>query len=874
LALSPGTRLGVYDITALIGEGGMGQVYRATDTTLGRQVAIKILPDAFASDPERLARFAREAKTLASLNHPHVAAIYGFEKSEGVHALVMELVEGEDLSQRLAGGAIPLAEALAVAKQIAGALEAAHEHGIIHRDLKPANIMIRRDGLVKVLDFGLAKLAHAPGTEDTVLPTMSATMTEAGAILGTAPYMAPEQTRGQVVDRRADIWAFGAVVYEMLSGKRAFGGLTTPDVLAAIMTSEPELEALPHDTPPTIRSLIRRCLRKDLSSRLQHIGDARIELQEALAQPEPVASPAPQSRAGRWLRALPWILAALAIAMSFALKLWRPRLEATTEPTVTRLELSLPAGVDLDASVGQNVAISPDGTQVAVVGVLGGMRQLYVRRFDQFEGTALRGTEEATSCFFSPDGRRVAFASAAGTLKTIGLQDGRVSTLATEVNYAAGGSWGLDDRITFSREGTLWQIPASGGTPRQLTTPDGTKPQRSQAWPTVIDAGQSLLFASTTADGRGATQIEALSLATGRRRIVIESGTFPLYAPSGHLIFFRDGVLLAAPFDVATLEVTGSPVRVLENLAVTAGVPQAALSSTGSLVFAPDAGAARRLVWVSRQGAEQIIENALRGYRHPRLSPDGRRIVVEAGGDLWSEDLARGTFARLTSIGTVDGFLSWMPDGTRLVVRTTTGMRIIDADGSGRSQPIAATSAVDYPNSVSPDGQTLAFTKMAATGDLFALSLRGEPRLFPILQTSAYEAGAQISPDGRWVTYVSDESRQLQVYVRPFPQGARKLQVSTEGGTQALWNKNGREIFYRSGNRMMSVNVSTTPDVTFSAPRLLFDRRYALGTVTFPNYDVSPDGQRFVMVRDESGSGHLNVVLNWQEELKQRVPTR
>jgi Tol biopolymer transport system component len=340
------------------------------------------------------------------------------------------------------------------------------------------------------------------------------------------------------------------------------------------------------------------------------------------------------------------------------------------------------------------------------------------------------------------------------------------------------------------------------------------------------------------------------------------------------LIFFRDGVLLAAPFDVATLEVTGSPVRVLENLAVTAGVPQAALSSAGSLVFAPDAAAATRLVWVSRQGAEQIIENGLRGYRHPRLSPDGRRIVVEAGGDLWTEDLSRGTFARLTSVGTVDGFLSWMPDGTRIVVRTTTGMRIIDADGSGRSQPIAATSAVDYPNSVSPDGETLAFTKMAATGDLFALSLRGEPRLLPILQTSAYEAGAQFSPDGRWVTYVSDESRQLQVYVRPFPQGERKLQVSTEGGTQALWNRNGREIFYRSGNRMMSVAVSTTPDLTLSAPQLLFDRRYALGTVTFPNYDVSPDGQRFVMVRDESGSGHLNVVLNWQEELKQRVPTR
>lgn len=869
-----GVIVGPYQVRALLGRGGMGEVYRAHDPRLGRDVALKLLPTHLALETQRFGRFEREARLLAALNHPNVAALYGMEDWNGQRVLVLELVDGSTLEERLASGSIDVPETLGLALQIAEALEAAHEHGIIHRDLKPANIMIRRDGLVKVLDFGLAKLAHAPGTDATALPTRSSTMTEAGVLLGTATYMAPEQARGQAADRRADIWAFGAVVYEMLSGRRAFGGLTTSDVLAAIMRSEPELEALPRETPPAIRTLIRRCLRKDLSSRLQHIGDARIELQEALAQPEPVTSPAHPFRAEGWIRALPWIFAALAIAILFVPKVWRPRREATTEGLVTRLELSLPAGVDLDTSVGQNVAMSPDGTQVAVVGVLGGLRQIYVRRFDQFEGIALRGTEEATSCFFSPDGRRVAFASPAGTLKTIGLQDGRVSTLATEVNYAAGGSWGLDDRITFSREGTLWQIPASGGTPRHLTTLDGAKRQRSQAWPTVIGAGQSLLFASTTADGRGTSQIEALSLATGRRHIVIESGTFPLYAPSGHLIFFRDDVLLAAPFDAATLEVTGSPVRVLENLAVTAGVPRAAVSSTGSLVFAPDAGAASRLVWVSRQGAEQIIENALGSYRHPRLSPDGRRIVVEAGGDLWTEDLSRGTFARLTSIGTVDGFLSWMPDGTHLVVRTTTGMRIIDADGSGRSQPIAGTSAVDYPNSVSPNGQTLAFTKMAATGDLFALSLRGEPRLVPILQTSAYEAGAQFSPDGRWVTYVSDESRQLQVYVRPFPAGERKLQVSTDGGTQALWNRNGREIFYRSGNRMMSVAVGTTPDLTLSAPRLLFDRRYALGTVTFPNYDVSPDGQRFVMVRDESASGHLNVVLNWQEELKQRVPTR
>jgi serine/threonine protein kinase len=499
LALTAGTRLGVYEITASIGEGGMGQVYRATDTTLGRQVAIKLLPDAFASDPERMARFEREAKTLASLNHPNIAAIYGFDKSAGLHALVMELVDGDDLSQRIARGAIPIDEALPIAKQIAEALEAAHEQGIVHRDLKPANIKLRPDGTVKVLDFGLAKaLDPAPSSDLSQSPTIATpAATRMGVIMGTAAYMSPEQARGKTVDKRTDIWAFGCVVYEMLTGKAAFGGETLTDIVAAVVTNEPDWAALPANMPASARALLRRCLQKDLGRRLQHAGDARIEIDEAIAEPAPRPQSAHASRpTAPFARVIPWATVAL-LALALLITQIASRRAGSSSPRVVRVELNMPAGVEVATASTPNLSISPDGTRLAFIGGLGGLRRLYVRRFDEFEATPLRGTETVNICFFSPDGGALAFVTTDRVLKKVSLADGLVTTVVVGADYTAG-AWGPDDRITFGRGGTLWQVPATGGPARQLTTLDSGKNERLHAYPTVVAGGKAILFETVT----------------------------------------------------------------------------------------------------------------------------------------------------------------------------------------------------------------------------------------------------------------------------------------------------------------------------------------------------------------------------------------
>ena len=651
MALTPGTRLGAYEIIAQIGEGGMGQVYRATDTTLGRHVAIKILPDAFASDHERLARFEREAKTLAALNHPHIAAIYGFEKSGATHALVMELVEGEDLSQRIARGAIPLDEAIPIARQITEALEAAHEQGIIHRDLKPANIKVRPDGTVKVLDFGLAKAMDPAGaSSDHAMnsPTLSMHATQAGIILGTAAYMSPEQARRKTVDRRADIWAFGCVLYEMLTGKAAFGGETLTDIVAAVVTNEPDWAGLPTNTPAAARALLRRCLQEDVRRRLQHAGDARIEVEEAIAEPAPGSQSTHTSRPTAPFR--PVIVGATVALLALALLVTQvtSRREGSSSPRVVRLELNLPPGVEPGTANFPNLSISPDGTRVAFIGMLGGLRRLYVRRFDEFEAMPLRGTDTVQSCFFSSDGRALAFVTSDRVLKKVSLADGLVTTVVVDADYAGGGgAWGPDDLITFGRGGTLWQVPATGGPARRLTTLDSGKNERLHMLPTVVAGGRAILFVSVTGGDRTATHIEALSLTTGQRHRVVDAGSTPIYASSGHVIFFRDGALLAAPFDADTLSVTGPAVAVLDNISMDQlGNPLVALSSAGSLAYVASGNATKRLVWVSRQGVERPISDVNRPYQNPRLAPDANRIVVEvAGGDLWIQDATRRSHA-------------------------------------------------------------------------------------------------------------------------------------------------------------------------------------------------------------------------------------
>jgi Tol biopolymer transport system component len=876
-----GQRLGVYHILDLLGVGGMGEVYRARDTKLGRDVAFKVLPLLFSADPERLARFEREARLLASLNHPHIAAIYGFEETAGVHALVLELVEGPTLAELIQRRPLPIAEAVRISHQIADALEAAHQRGIVHRDLKPQNIKVKPDGEVKVLDFGLAKAAMAAADDDDGSPRSTASIdgTREGIILGTTSYMSPEQSRGHAVDKRSDIWAFGCVLYEMLTGRPAFAGETISDTLAAVLKQEPDWQALPADTPPGIRSLLRRCLKKDPVDRLHDIADARIEIQEAIAEPAAMTPTGPPRRAAaRWMRLIPWVVAAGSVAMALLVVQLGSRGTGSPAGPVTRLDLDLPAGVELWVYP-PGVVLSPDGTRVAFVGVFRGSRQLYTRRLDQFETVPIRGTENANAVFMSPDGGALGFITADLALKRVSLADGLVTTIEHDAEFSAGAAWGPDERITFVRAGALWQVPASGGPAKQITTIDSGKGELLHAWPSVIAQGRTLLFASITGTSRDASHIEALSLVTGQRRVIIESGTFPLYLRSGHLVFFRDGALLGAPFDVDRLEVTGPVIRVLENLAVGTimDAPLAALSDAGSLTYAPSDAGTTRLVWVSRQGVEQPITETPRRYQYPRLSPDGRRTAVATAGDLWIQDIARATFTRLTSEQTVgNAFPIWTADGTRVLFRTSTGMYWIAGDGSGHPQAIAGALSGDIPCSVAPDGDTLAFMRQNArtSRDVYVLSLRGRFGPRPVVSTPAFEGGAQFSPDGHWMAYASDESGQMHVYVRPFPGPDRRWHVSTQGGTQPLWSRNGKEIFYRVGNKMMVVDVSAGVDLILSQPRQLFEQRYVFQNVSLANYDVSPDGQRFVMVRDEAGSGRLNVVLNWTEELKRLVPTR
>jgi serine/threonine protein kinase/Tol biopolymer transport system component len=878
-----GQQIGHYRIEGVLGAGGMGIVYRGRDTKLNRDVALKILPDAFANDPDRLARFKREAHVLASLNHPNIAAIYGFEDSGSTHALVLELVEGPTLGDRIAKGPLPLDEALPIAKQIAEALEVAHEHGIVHRDLKPANVSVLHDGTVKVLDFGLAKLISSPVAPDAELsasPTLSIAGTTAGVILGTVAYMSPEQARGKPIDRRTDIWAFGCVLFEMLTGTRAFDGDDISATLAEILKSDPDWNALPAGIPPVLRRLLARCLKKDPKDRLQAIGDARIEITDAIAGggESSTRSAVVHPRAA-WRHSLPWAVAALlAIALAGTLLL-RERTRYASSGT-TRLELMLPLSTDLASNGWPAVSISPDGSQIAFVASVRGVRRVFVRRFNQFDAAPLTIGSNINVCFFSPDGGWIAVITNGGDIRRVSLANGVVDRVASEADFPAGGAWTPDDRIVFGRNGALWQVAASGGSPVQLTQLDTAKGERLHAFPTV--AGRTILFTVVTGSGEGAAHIEALNPATGERHVLVDAARSPVYAPSGHLLFFRDGALLAAPFDATRLQVTGSSVRVLDNIAVNfLGIPEVALSPSGVLAYASSTNATRRLVWVNRQGAEEPITSTARSYENPRLSPDGRRIVTEVSGKLWIHDLVRSTFTGLTTEDTVgNSFAAWTPDSRRVLFRSLTGIHVIDADGNGHAQPIAGTKVSDVPTSVSPDGSLLAFvrqnTTTAGNGDQFLLALSGSPNPRPIVATPDYDGGGQFSPDGRWLAYVSQEPGRSEVYVHPYPGPDRKVPVSTDGGTHPRWRRDGKELFYRSEDKMLAVKVSMQGnDIVLSQPMTLFERHYSLGTAaTIANYDVSLDGQRFLMVKDDASSDRLNVVLNWFEELRRLAPVK
>ncbi len=882
-----GKTLSHYKVLEKIGQGGMGEVYRAEDTNLSREVAIKVLPKQFTKDPQRLARFEREAKLLAQLNHPNIAAIHSFEHADDIHFLVLELVPGETLAERVAKGPLPVEEALEVCRQIAEGVETAHEKGVIHRDLKPANLKVTPEGKVKILDFGLAKAfeAEPPITDISQSPTLTEEMTRAGVILGTAAYMSPEQAKGKPVDKRADIFAFGAVLYELLTGKRAFGGETITETIAAVLKSEPDWEKLPGDTPWRIRELLDDSLQKEVRDRPHDISHARIQINKALKEPATTFPIGLSSgvQPPSWRKAVPWSIAAVALVIA-GVAVWN--LTPSSIPaSLTSFALNLSSGERLTTLGHEVMALSPDGTRL-VYGFTND--QLYLREMEQLESQPIPGTQGAEAPFFSPDGQWVGFT--AGALKKVSLTGGSPVTLSDDVNIH-GASWGADDTIIFapnSGNRGLFRISAAGRDPVALTTPDPNKGETAHSWPQILPGGQAVLFTVWTGGIWDDARIVVEQIEERERRVLIEGGTHARYVPTGHLVYSRASTLLAVPFDLARLEVTGSPVPVVEGVwqGAVGGVAQFAFSDLGSLVYVPGSNAeyGRTLVLVNRQGTVESLEAPPRAYQDVRLSPDGQRLAVHIeapGSDLWTYDIPRKTLTRLTFEGR-NNAPTWTPDGKWVTFESDRAERPGNlfwkpADGSGMADQLTTSEQRQIPHSWSPDGKLLAFSEVHPTsnGDIWVLPLEGErePQLF--LQTPFNETMPVFSPDGHWLAYRSDESGRYEVYVQPYPGPGGKWQISTEGGNEPLWARNGGELFYRNGEQLMAVDITTQPGFSAGTPHLLFEGQYHFQPgASLSNYDVTPDGQRFIMIKsDAQEARQINVVLNWFEELKRLVPT-
>ena len=912
-----GTSLSHYRITEKLGQGGMGEVYRARDTKLARDVAIKILPDAFAHDTDRVARFTREAQTLAALNHPNIAQIYGIIETpdlpeagtEGVHvhALVMELVEGEDLSQRLTRGAVPLDQTLLIARQIIGALEAAHETGIVHRDLKPGNIKIRRDGTVKVLDFGLAKAmdpASGLGPDDlTNSPTPTAPATQAGVILGTAAYMAPEQARGIPADRRADIWAFGCILFECLTARKAFHADTLAETVAAVLKSEPDWALLPADTPPSVRAVLRQCLQKDPARRLRDIADVFVGIQDLAAPPsELVAS---LRRFSLW-----WTAGSVAVgivATAFLTIELTKHFQVGSPPLVTRAIIRIERGQGLAGIARQlefwrpsrtAMAMSSDGRFIvysATEGNPDSTPRLYLRRTDQMEAKPIVGTEGGINPFLSPDDRWVGY-WADDKLVKVSVEGGVPATLC-DVSLLFGASWGHDNNIVFSPyTGGLFSVSADGGKPQALTAPDKSKEEYAHRLPHCLPGGKGVLFTIVREPWDSRPIAGILDLKTRRYQVLMEDAADARYAPTGHLVFMRRGTLMAVPFDINRLNLTGQPVPVVANvmqaISTNAGyntcAGQFSISDSGWLTYVtggvvPDLE--NILVWVDQRGTALPVASFKAPFIFPRLSPDGQRIAYATIGresrlDVY--DLTRGTVSPLTGEG--KGLSSaWTADGKRLVYNSLkSGQPNLywqPADGSSPMERLTASEYEQYPGSVTPDGTTLAFVEShSETGyDILLLDLQSL-RVTPFLNSRSDEDYPAFSPDGRWLAYSSNESGRLEVYVRSFPSSGGKWELSLEGGTEPLWARNGRQLFYRSQDQVWAVDIRTDTGFTPGKPQLLFEKPGYRISTPIRCWDASPDGRRFLMVkleeREPQPITEIILVQNWLEELKRLVPVK
>jgi Tol biopolymer transport system component/tRNA A-37 threonylcarbamoyl transferase component Bud32 len=895
MAILPGRRLGPYEILSAIGAGGMGEVYKARDTRLNRIVAIKVLPTHLADRSELRERFEREAKTIASLNHPHICVLHDIGQQDGIDYLVMEYLEGETLAQRLNKGPLPLEQVLQYAIEIADALDKAHRKGVTHRDLKPGNIMLTKTG-TKLLDFGLAKLKQevAPANVQlSELPTADDPLTAKGSIVGTLQYMAPEQLEGKEVDARTDIFAFGAVVYEMATRKRAFEGKSQASLIAAILEKEPPaMSSLQPMTPPALDRVAKKCLAKEPEKRWQAASDVCDELKWiAESGSQVVSTPTTALKGIRTLgrRALMWGLVCLLAASVGGAIVWNLKTAPSPQP-VTRTVINLPPGQQLAGlDYGPAVALSPDGTQLAYVARQGGGQQLYLRAMGSLEAKPIAGTEGAFNPFFSPDGQWLGF-FASGKLMKISVGGGAALSVVDAGGSPSGGSWGGQGIIAFapSAVSALQQVPDAGGAVQPLTHLE--KGGVSHRWPEFLPGGKAVLFAEGPSGINFANARVAVQLAGQSERLIqIQGGTQPRYALSGHLVYAQGGSLMAVPFDPRRLTATGTAVPVVGGMlqSPTSGAAQYSFSATGSLVYVPGGiqSAQSRLVWVSRTGVEQPLAAPIRGYQFPQLSRDGRKLAVvvsEQESQIWLYDLSRETLTRFTFEGNTNTNPTWTPDGMRIAFSSNKeGLSNLFwqlADGSGGLERLSNSESTQIPMSWSPDGQLLAFFEVnpITQRDIWVLRLK-DRKAQPFLRTPFDESVPRFSPDGRWLAYISNETGRFEIYVQPYPGPGGKWQISTEGGTEPVWNPNGRELFYRIGDKMMAVEITTQPGFAAGTPRMLFRGQYEPTPATTPNYDVSPDGQRFLMLKPseqaQAAPTQINVVLNWFEELKQKVPT-
>src|SRR5579864_3394790 len=894
MPLVSGTKLGPYEIVEPLGAGGMGEVYCGRDTRLGRDVALKVLPEAFAGDMERMTRFEREARVLASLNHPNIASTYGLEETNGTRALVMELVERPTLAERIKGEGIPLEEALPIAKQICEGLEYAHERGVIHRDLKPSNIKLTPDGHVKILDFGLAKALEddEPSADISSSPTISSLATQAGIILGTAAYMSPEQAKGKAVDRRADIWAFGCVLYEMLIGEPAFGGETITDVLAAVVRADPEWLLLPSSVPMRVRELLRRCLRKDPKQRLRDIGEARIAIDEALSGEPDVDETAGQAQIlprKSWHRVLPWALfTAVMLGVVVIIAGYIARSPKPAPLIISQIAPPDNANFVITGNFGGPPMLSPDGKQLAfVAGGTEGNARLWVRALAAMTAQPLEGTEGASFPFWSPDSRSIGF-FANGKLKRIDVTGGPSIALA-DAPQARGGSWGPDGTILYtpSTIDPIYRVAASGGLPQKVTKLDSIRLETSHRWPQFLPDGKHFLFfAHANVDQNNATY--GASLQGGAPELLVHGDSSGIYAAPGYLLFIREGTLMAQRFDADAVRMIGEAVPVTEHATSDAIIWRGTLSASddGIMVYRSQSrfGENLRLLWFDRTGKQVGETGAAGNYGTLSLSPDASKLAVSrvAPGasnlDTWVYDLGRGIPTRLTFSTKGAGQPCWSPDGRTVAFVSNPGQGHLyqkPADGTGTASPLVVDDGQESRPSFSSDGRYLIFERQTAqTGshtEIWSLPLFGDRKPFPVAQSQQFDLHEPaLSPNGKWLAYISPESGQYEVYLVPFIHGSGKWLVSSAGGHFPRWRRDGKELFYLSlDNKIMSAEIAEKgASVVIGRLTPLFKANPS--PTNGWAYDVSADGKKFVIdtLGGLEGSQPLTLVVNWPALLK------